>query len=437
MKRSLLSLAILVVLSCSLPVASLAQVTIPDHTGLRNPNRGSDGILTVTANRVIDLSLASTGDWDAPGATLGNGVYDPAKWAVVFKYSKVNIAGGTLSFINHPSGAPVVWLVDGDAVGDGDVTITGNLSLNGSPETLGWQGSNTGYASGGPGGFASGFNRFTTGQLGSAGFGPGGGHWAANGNTIVGAGSHATTGAGSSGPTYWAHPDALRCLPLIGGSGGTAFNNGAGGAGGGAILIATRGTVTLNGSVSANGGGGVSSGYGGAGGAIRLIADQVLGSGALFANPTNQGGQGRRRIEVRTNLNLPSWVPDAVSTQGGVTGGIATLWPLPANDFKVKIVSIAGRDVPAEPLHRHTFPNTDLSLGVAGPSYVVIETQNVTSDKIVRLRVRRKSGAEAGTNGYIQIPYLSHDSTRNVDIWAGNAQLPTDVSFVQAEVVLP
>src|SRR5687768_18467177 len=75
----------------------------------------TDGKLEVTSTEhVVDLSQASTGAWDQPGQTPGKGVYDPVKWAVVFKYDSVSIAeGSTVRFLNHPSCAPVVWIVSG------------------------------------------------------------------------------------------------------------------------------------------------------------------------------------------------------------------------------------------------------------------------------------------------------------------------------------
>ena len=71
---------------------------------------GSDDALNVTVSTNIDLSLAVTGAWDANNAAnAGKGIYDASKWAVVFKYSSVNIApGATVTFSNHPSRAPVV-----------------------------------------------------------------------------------------------------------------------------------------------------------------------------------------------------------------------------------------------------------------------------------------------------------------------------------------
>ena len=96
------------------------------HANINIPSDGSDGNLIVTANTVIDLSEAVSGTWDANNtANAGKGIYDPAKWAVVFKYRSVSVAAGaTVTFKNHATRAPVVWLVQGD------VTINGTVSLD-------------------------------------------------------------------------------------------------------------------------------------------------------------------------------------------------------------------------------------------------------------------------------------------------------------------
>ncbi len=108
--------AVLAALVLFVPVAASGQLTIPSD--------GSDGAFNPTANTTVDLSQAITGTWNQPGT--GAGVYDPSKWAVVFKYSEVNIPSGvTVSFTNHPSGAPVVWLVQNN------VTVAGSVNLNG------------------------------------------------------------------------------------------------------------------------------------------------------------------------------------------------------------------------------------------------------------------------------------------------------------------
>lgn len=121
MKPSLLSASLL----------SLAHALIrPIHAGIAIPGAdGSDGALNITQDSVIDSSKATTGKWDDNNsANAGNGVYDPEKWAVVFKYTSVNVlAGKKLTFKNHATRAPVVWLVSGN------VTIGGTVDLAAPP----------------------------------------------------------------------------------------------------------------------------------------------------------------------------------------------------------------------------------------------------------------------------------------------------------------
>ena len=288
---------------------------------------GSDGVFNPQDNIAVDLSLAASlcdcdgidqgndGDfiddtcrWDCPSPVQGQGIYDVEQWAVVFKYESVDIpAGVTVTFLNHPSRAPVVWLVD-EAV-----SVSGAVNLSGS---RGHHRTETrDYAEPGPGGFRGGRGT-NTGSSASGGLGPGG---AANGRFGPG-GSYATSGARSScsggalGPTH----GNVAILPLIGGSagaGGEGGGNGAGGGpGGGAILIAANNSITVGGNIVANGGnggngsgngscgigGGSGFGGGGSGGAIRVVADVVSGSGqlrTLWGGGVNRGGAGRIRVE--------------------------------------------------------------------------------------------------------------------------------------------
>ncbi len=209
--KNKLTLAALGLAACLQP--ALAQLTIPSD--------GSDGAFNPPpdpTNVVVDLSQAVTGVWNANNsANAGKGIYDPEKWAVVFKYSSVNIpAGVTVSFINHPTHAPVVWLVQGD------VAINGALNLNGDggdvrgPEKLV-------PPEPGPGGFRGGV-------AGPAGFGAG-----------LGPGGTDPAGwPGSTSASYAATYGNPQIVPLLGGSGsgGNGSEDARGCAGGGAILIA-------------------------------------------------------------------------------------------------------------------------------------------------------------------------------------------------------
>src|SRR5271157_5990859 len=113
-------------------ICLLCAIPGPARAGLNVQSDGSDGPLIVTNNLVIDLNRATVGNWNLNNQTnAGNGVYDPQRWAVVFKYTYVIIYGGaTVTFINNSTRAPVVWLVQGD------VQIDGTVSLNGQDAVL-------------------------------------------------------------------------------------------------------------------------------------------------------------------------------------------------------------------------------------------------------------------------------------------------------------
>jgi hypothetical protein len=102
----------------TLPLSTLLLMWITTplvQADLVIPSDGSDGVFNPTANVEIALSQAVPGAWNSSNsANPGKGVYDSAKWAVVFKYASIDIpVGVTITFKNHPTHAPVVWLVQG------------------------------------------------------------------------------------------------------------------------------------------------------------------------------------------------------------------------------------------------------------------------------------------------------------------------------------
>ncbi len=89
---------------------------------------GTDGVFNPTKDVEIDLGLAAAGSWNGPNLSPTNGVYDQTKWAIIFRYSRVEIPTNvTVTFKNHFSRAPVVWLVSGD------VSIRGKVDISGRP----------------------------------------------------------------------------------------------------------------------------------------------------------------------------------------------------------------------------------------------------------------------------------------------------------------
>ena len=407
------------------------------HASLTVPGaNGTDGVLNITANTVIDLSLAPTGSWDQDNtANAGNGVYDPEKWAVVFKYTSVNVAAGaTVTFKNHPSRAPVVWLVSGN------VTIAGTVSLNGQgavPAPL--------LAEPGPGGFRGGARHFDA-QVGTgAGFGMGGGRRdLAGGNfTAGGGGSFGDVGTPNPSATY-ANPSLI---PLIGGSGGGgAVGYGAyrgGGAGGGAFKICSSTTISLVGQILSNGGAGDASGAqgaggGGSGGGVRLIASNFEGSGSIFAvggsNLYSQGGNGRIRLERITDTSTINVIP-APSVVDLPENATALLWP-PAGSPEVRVLSIGGETASADPRAAFGTLGADVALPVATSTTVIIETKNVEPESQVLVRITPRDSAHFTEVGAIRLdPPVSTDPLT----YHWTATVPTTLGYaaIQARVVRP
>lgn len=395
-----------------------AQLVIPGADG-------SDGALSMTQcnqTRVIDLSQAAIGTWDSPGN--GNGVYDPAKWVVVFKYSSVLIGTGNcdigIRFINHLSRAPVVWLVSGN------VTIHTRATL----ELSGGITSSTTYAEPGPGGFRGGAGAQSS-SLRNGGFGSGGGSTSAQS-----AGSYATQGTNNPGPTY----GNARILPLIGGSGGGGGNTNTtgGGAGGGAILIAATGTITINGLIRANGQSmSFSSAGPGSGGAVRLIADTVTGtsSGRIEAvgglntfssSIDSTGGNGRIRIEANSFTGSIATIP---STSAVLPDDPVLLWP-PDTAPTIRIVSVGNATAPVDP--RALLSGTDIALNGVTAGDIVLETTNVEPNATVIVRITPGSGPPSTVNATLTT------GTRELATWtASGVTLPSDAFVVQARAENP
>lgn len=388
---------------------------------------GTDGPLVITANTEIDLSQAVTGTWDQNNtANAGKGVYDPAKWAVVFKYSSVTVnSGATVTFKNHPSRAPVVWLVNGN------VTIAGTVSLNGQP---GNNYPSPTLAEPGPGGFRGGISTFSSGVTRGAGFGvSGGGHRAG--------GSYGSVGSG--GPVMVGNPSLI---PLVGGSGGGGNDDsaGGGGAGGGAMLIACSGNITLSGSIQARGGDGRYSQFddwrrtgSGSGGGIRIVCDILSGQGSLNAVGGQQnypGGLGRIRLERTAIVGTPSITPDP-SVVSIATGSTALLWP-PSDAPKVEIVSVGSVNAPADPRSSFGSQGADVTLPQGTTTPVIIRTENVEQASVVQVRITPRSNANFTTVN-ATIDTSATGLPPNVLQWVANVPTNVGYSALQVKVVRP
>ena len=385
-----------------------AVLTAVRALALDIPSDGSDGVFSPTGNIVADLSLAPTGAWNASNtANTGKGVYDASKWAVVFKYASVNIPSGvTVTFINHPTHAPVVWLVAGN------VTINGTVSLKGKDGPVD-EIAKLKPAEPGPGGFRAG----ASGPAGKGwGYGPGG--------------ADLENAMGLYGAVY-GNP---QIIPLIGGSGAGGWNQGSyvsGGGGGGALLLAVAGAVSLNGTIDANGGRhseGIDRQHpAGSGGAVRIIAQQVSGVGQVTAIcPAATRGYGRIRIETPALAATVRTAPETVAVAPAV---VPILWP--ADDAPtVRVLTVDNVAAPLDPT-APLISSADLGIQNNGTVQVILETKNFPVQGVVQVRSVQKYGpaewvtAARGTGDFAK------------SSWVANVTFAPGFTTLQARVTVP
>ncbi len=374
------------------------------HAQLSIPSDGSDGAFNPTTNVEIDLGLATTALWNSPGS--GNGVYDADKWAVVFKYSSVNIpAGVTVTFKNHPTYAPVVWLVQGN------VTIAGELNLDGKTPIVDDAIGQLVPAEPGPGGYRGG----PKGPIGTgSGLGPGGGNGKNYGEALF--------------SSAYGNPQVI---PLIGGSGGG--QRWAGGGGGGAILIATTSTINLNGKINANGGGSPINGVTPAsGGAVKLIAQIVWGSGQINAKggAGNQfsvaGDYGRIRIEANSLSSAIGTTPETIAFP---PANPPSVWPA-ANAPTARVISVDSINAPLDP-RAPLVAAADVAIQNSNQVNILIETTNFPIEGAVQLNITPKFGDRSTLNA----TRLSGDITSA--IWRVQTTLPQGFVTLQARATQP
>jgi hypothetical protein len=278
-------------------------------------SNGSDGPMDITANTTLDM---------------------PADG--IFHCTTITVAtGATLKFTPNSLNTPVYLLATGD------VTISGTIDLSGV------QGSTLLGGAGGPGGFAGG-NPPTGDMPPGDGHGPGAGR----------AGSQAgAAGYGEAGSNYVGTPNngvsygSPLLVPLVGGSGGGGMTNGTGGAGGGgAILVASNTRIDVQGGISSSSYSCVvqpDHTYGfGSGGAVRLVSPVVGGVGTLnvfggrdTAHVPRGGGRGRIRIDCLDKRFLAT----LTCTPAAATSIGAMMMTFPPTPPRLDITQVAGNAV--------------------------------------------------------------------------------------------
>ncbi len=189
-----------------------------------------------------------------------------------------------------------------------------------------------------------------------------------------GAGHGGEGGLGASGPTGGAAYGAVS-TPTTPGSGGGGAT---GGAGGGAIRI-NAGTLTLNGTISADAEHGTASGGGGAGGSIYISAGTLSGSGELTAHggngaDANAGGGAGGRIRIGPVDSFTGSI-SACGGTGFQAGGAGTvLTQLSTQTYGDLSVDNCGNVGAWTPIGTDWFDNTVITGGATVTSVQAGET---------------------------------------------------------------
>lgn len=357
------------------------------HAAFVSGSTGADGVFAPTAN--ITVQLPDSG---------------------VFNYTTVNIPTGvTVTFTKNAANTPVYILATGDVV------IAGTIKVDGGSTS-----STTGTAPGicGPGGYNGGYGG-ASGVAGGKGIGPGGGAGGPSTQYYIGGGGGFGTAGGSYGANYGAGGPAygnVSIVPLIGGSGGGggAGSSSAaqyGGGGGGAILIASSTTITVTGSITATGGTGYNGGGGGSGGAIRLIANTISGTGTISArggSGTATGGQGRVRLEASTNYFTLGTDPVYSYGQPGS--------PFVANTPVLRITSVAGASVPANPTGSYAQPDILLPNTTTNPVTVNLSASYIPVGTSVTVSVMPQYGSSSSVTTSLSGVLESSTASANVNL---------------------
>jgi hypothetical protein len=223
-------------------------------------------------------------------------------------------------------------------------------------------------------------------------------------------------------------------VPLIGGSGGGAWNY-SGGGGGGAILIAAASTMAVGGSITANGGSGSYSD--GSGGGIRLVANSLGGNGSLtaltYSGSLSASTIGRIRLEANSVTGSLAPLPQtiAVSPVLNPVTNTVVLWPSDTAP-SVRIISVDTSNVPADP-KANLDVSADVGVVVNGTATVTVQTNNFGGVlPTVKVRSAGKFSANAVTT---TATFVSGNGTQAT--WTVSVNFVAGFTTLQAIATVP
>src|SRR6185437_9357937 len=162
-----------------------------------------------------------------------------------------------------------------------------------------------------------------------------------------------------------------------------------GGAGGGALLIASSTTITLDASagegygfIDARGGTGGNRGCGGAGGAVRLVANTIANKGPSVITTSELGGVACGSSPQNGVVRLEA---NSLSTPSEVFGTLITSLPFALNLPKAPPPVITVASIDGVAINANPFGFPDKTINTGSPVPVVIQATNLPTGATVTL----------------------------------------------------
>jgi hypothetical protein len=287
-----------------------------DATSLLGFTPSNFDVTSLDVSNLGDLVFADESTWQTDlGGLLGAGQYN---YQVIPQANGLSLGVFTVNSVElspnariHVRGVNALVIVALDSI-----TIDGELDANSQVQGA-WTG---------PGGSAA--SDSDAKGIGAGGGGAGTPSAAGGGGGfcgVGGSGGSSDTAPSSAGPSY----GTASLSPLVAGSQGGSGNLGNGGAGGGAIQLVARNSISISGTVHLGAeGGSRSAGYsmnnsqtasgGGSGGALLLESGSVIVTGTIAANGGGGGGYVEGADATADAIAAPGGTStSATSTPGG------------------------------------------------------------------------------------------------------------------------
>jgi hypothetical protein len=230
---------------------------------------------------------------------------------------------------------------------------------------------------------------------------------------------------------------------------GCSSNNyagGSGGGGGGGLLLAASNKVTIGqysllqaqGGTGGNSGNSCGIGAGGAGGNVRIVANEIVGSGAIYVQGANRGngtGPASPGGYVRFEASFNTFSGQIVGAVGGSFVSFPTA-PLPANQPQLRISSIGGEAAPAAPRASLSSPDITFQTPV-GTVPLVVSASYVPSGTTVSIRVTPAIGSPTtAVTGPLSGPVDNLTAQANVVLPPGAGVVTATASFAVLQAML-